>query len=82
MNGATTLSRLGNRGRHEPGRRRAAGTTVNITETPFDLAAHSVYPAGEYMIAAHIRMNGAGGTTVTNSQQQQQRARIGTISST
>ena len=39
------------------------GSTVDITEAPFDLAAHGLAPGG-YAIAAHV-VNGAGITTHT-----------------
>ena len=63
MNGTTTLTASATGAATNQVGVALLGTTVNITETPFDLAAHGI-PAGEYVIAAHV-VNGAGITSHT-----------------
>lgn len=63
MNGTTTLTASATGAATNQVGVALLGTTVNITETPFDLAAHGI-PAGEYVIASHV-VNGAGITSHT-----------------
>jgi hypothetical protein len=63
MNGTTTLTASATGAATNQVGVALLGTTVNITETTFDLAAHGI-PAGEYVIASHV-VNGAGITSHT-----------------
>lgn len=63
MNGATTLTASALLPAANQTGVALLGTTVDITEDPFDLAAHGLGP-GEYVIAAHV-VSGTGVTSHT-----------------